>query len=461
VSKELATVLLAGVVFAVACRPVDPGNRRNLLLITLETTRADHLGIYGYPRDTSPRIDRLAEEGVVFERFFAVSPRTNPSLASLMTSRYPHEHGVRNLLLPLEPPNRTLAELLREAGYITAAIQTHPRLVEPSGFAQGFEQYRLMPHMRASAACAAAGAWIQESSRGDRPWFLWLHIMDPHWTYDPPDPWRTRFGPADPRPGAVYDAVARGEITFGSVIFQNRMPPDEVDAFVALYDAEIRLADDALGDLLDLLDRLGLRQETVVALTADHGESLGEDDYFFEHGDFGTDAEIRIPLVLVAPSVLPGGRRVPATAESLDLAPTLLELLGLPSDDRFRGRSLLPLVEGDESGDRTCFGETGKRFHEENDRREIDGVVGKRRWIRRGDFKLVHIPRVSNSPERRLHQLSSGDWETVDVADEYPEVAEELGAELDAWLAEDPGVDREVSVTPEEREQLRALGYLN
>jgi arylsulfatase A-like enzyme len=443
-------LVVALAVPVVTCKPAVRGNGRNLLLITLETTRADHLGTYGYERQTSPRIDRLASEGVVFDRFSSVSPRTNPSLASLMTSRYPHEHGVRNLLLTLESEQLTLA-------------QTHPRLVAASGFDQGFDDYHddVTAHPRAPQSVAAAVDWIREAAGGTRPWFLWLHLMDPHWTYDPPAGWRTEFGPDDPRPASLYAALRDRERTIGPVIFRNRMADDEIAAFIDLYDAEIRYTDDAIVELLRVIDELGLRDGTVIALTSDHGESLGEHDYFFEHGDLGTEPEIRVPMILVAPGIIPPGLRIASTAESLDVAPTLLDLLGLPNEDRFRGRSLIPLLEQRDNEDRTCFGETGKRFHEENDRREVDGNAGKRRWIRRGNFKLVHTPKAEGDPERQLFDLTSSAAETEDVSHQHPELFEELGTALDTWMAEDQGEDRDYHISPEAREELRALGYVN
>jgi len=447
-----------------ACRPPVRGNGLNLLLITMETTRADHLGAYGYRRDTSPRLDALAGQGALFERAFSVSPRTNPSLASLMTSLYPHEHGVRSLLLPLEPENHTIAEILRNSGYVTGAVQTHPRLVASSGFDQGFDFYDddFSDHPLAPQAATAAGDWIRDASGGDRPWFLWLHLMDPHWTYDPPEPWRTRYGPDDPRPALLYQKLARRQITIGPMIFRNQMTRDEVDSFVNFYDAEIRFTDAALGALLDLLEELDLRRKTVVVVTSDHGESLGEHDYFFEHGDFGSDVEIHVPLILAAPDEVPAGIRVPGPVPSLDVAPTLLELLGLPSAPRFRGISLLPLLDGSPGEDRVCFGETGTRFHEENTLREVDGLAGKWRWIRRGSYKLIHIPVSEGPPERRLYDLSTDPGEMVDVKERYPQILDEMGRLLDAWLSEDQGtIEREYHVTPELQEELRSLGYMN
>jgi arylsulfatase A-like enzyme len=460
-----APILLGLAVLAAAgCRPPVRGNGKNVLLITLETTRADHLGAYGYGRATSPNLDRLAAEGALFERVSAVSPRTNPSLASLMTSLYPHQHGVRNLLLPLEPNLWTLAEALQDAGYETGAIQTHPRLVAASGMAQGFRHYDDgdLAVKLADESCRRAIDWIRERARGDRPWFMWLHLMDPHWTYDPPRPWRTTFGPDDPRPGRFYQALRERRAKLGPVIFRNEMPPDEIAAYVNFYDAEIRFTDEELGKLLRELDAAGLRESTIVIVTADHGESLGEHDYHFEHGDFGTEPEIHIPLIVRDPGRVEPATRVPWTVTNLDVAPTVIDLIGLERDPDFAGRSLVELMDDPARGEhRPCFGETGKRFHDENARREVEGVAGKWRWLRRGDLKLVHRPRTEGPAERVLYDLGEDPGETLDRSAERPGEAAELGVMLDAWIAEDQGEAREYHVTPELRETLRSLGYVD
>ncbi len=464
--RRRAALLLAAALLAalVGCRPPVRGSGLNVLLITFETTRADHLSGYGYERETTPNLDALAGQGTLFERALSVSPRTNPSLASLMTSRYPHEHGVRNLLLPLEPDNHTLAELLRDAGYTTGAVQTHPRLVASSGFEQGFATYEddYRRHPLAPQACAVATRWIERQAQGDRPWFMWLHLMDPHWTYDPPPPWRSVFAPDDPRPARLYRDLVERRIEIGSVVFENTMAPDEVAAFVNLYDAEIRYTDEAVGQLLWHLERIGVRDRTLIVISADHGESLGEHGYFFEHGDFGTEPEIHVPLIIAGPDELPRGKRVPQTVSSVDVAPTILDLLGLSSEGRFRGASLMPLVEdGDHAEDRECFGETGKRFHEQNVRREVEGAAGKWRWLRQGRFKLTHAPRASGTVERRLYDLVADPGETRDVAEAHPEVLASFRERLDAWIAEDPGDLRDYHISAETEEILRSLGYVN
>jgi arylsulfatase A-like enzyme len=213
--------------------------------------------------------------------------------------------------------------------------------------------------------------------------------------------------------------------------------------------------------LIDLLDDLNVRRNTVIAVLADHGESLGEHDYFFEHGDFGAEAEIHVPLILADSERIPRGVRVRWTVQSLDVAPTLLDLIGVPPDPGLRGTTLMPLVESTAGEHRLCFGETGRRFHDENDRREVDGVAGKWRWVREGRFKLTHVPRADGPPARRLYDLDSDPGETSDVAGRFPEVADRLGAKLDLWMAEDDGLERDYHISDEVREELRALGYID
>ncbi len=461
-AEALAVAILLATVLP-GCGGDGDGEGPNILLITLETTRADHLGVNGYSRETSPHLDAFAAGGVNFENALSVSPRTNPSLASLMTSLYPHEHGVRNLVIPLDGGNRTLAEMLRDAGYRTMAIITHPRLVESSGFDQGFEVYEdnHREYAVAAEACDLAKGLLERAEGRGEPWFLWIHLMDPHWYYYPPDGWRDTFSPEDPRPVGLYREIAAGERKNGSVIFQNNMESDEVQAFIDLYDGEIFYTDNAVGDLLQTLEDRHLSETTIVAVTADHGESLGEHDYFCEHGDLGSEPEIHIPLMFRAPGLKPALSSIPWTVQSLDVLPTLLDLAGLPKPPGIQGTSLLPLIMGEERGDRTCFGETGKKFHPENKRRKIDGIEGKWRWVRKGRFKLFHRPEASGGAEEELFDLQSDPGEERDVKVEYPGEYSEMSRLLKEWMSKDTRHVPVRKIHPQVREQLKALGYID
>jgi len=440
------------------------GSRKlNVILITLETTRADHLSCYGYARTTTPHIDRLAESGALFTKAFAVSPRTNPSLASLFTSLYPHEHGVRNLVWPLDPGKKTLAEILRDNGYTTGAVQTHPRLTPASGFSQGFQMYddNVVGHPRADLACEAAASWIRKMSETKQPWFLWVHLMDPHWIYLPPRKYRTAYSPEDPRTIHLYEDLSKNVLDFGDVTFLNRMPPDEVKSFVNLYDGELRFTDESIGILLAALTETRMTDRTIFVITADHGESLGEHDYFFEHGDFGTEPEIHIPLVLVIPGLTRPGTRIEGQVRNLDIMPTILDALHISYAGKVRGTSLLPMLNG-QSSTRPCFGETGENYFPQNKRREIPGIKGKWRWLREDRFKLVYVPHAQ-SEEWKLFDLESDPGETMDVARQYPEITAKMKTKLLAWMGEDKLANHstESPLSPEAREELKALGYTN
>jgi len=455
IAALLATVLTG-------CGRTEQGNGRNILLITLETTRADHLGVNGYYRETSPHLDAFAAEGVNFENALSVSPRTNPSLASLMTSLYPHEHGVRSLPVRLDKRNTTLAETLRDAGYYTMAVMTHPWLVKSRGFEQGFDVYD--DHLEQADATEAFGhakKLLDRAGRNDDPWFLWVHLMDPHWFYYPPEGWRDIYNDEDPRPVQLYWKIDDGEEKFGPIIFQNRMDSDEVQGYIDLYDAEIRFTDEAVGDFLQVLKDRGLYEETIVVVTADHGESLGEHDYFFEHGDFGREPEIHVPLMFRAPNLRPQISSVPWTVQSIDVLPTLLELAGLSRQSPGRGTSLLPLLSGVERTDRYCFGETGRKFHPENTRREVGGTKGKWRWVRKGRFKLLFQPTASGYPKEEFFDLQNDPGEQRNARADFPEKFATMRQLLQEWMSEDAMNTPESKITPGMREQLKALGYID
>jgi arylsulfatase A-like enzyme len=247
----------------------------------------------------------------------------------------------------------------------------------------------------------------------------------------------------------------------GPIIFQNTMPEDEVASFIGLYDAELRFTDEALGGLLQSVADLGLEGRTLVVVTADHGESLGEHDYFFEHGALGSEPEVHIPLLFRWPGTLPQGRRIASTVRSIDVAPTILDLAGLPAESAFRGQTLRPYLEGGEAADRACFGETDMSFHEENFGREIPGIAGKSRWLRKGRFKLIFVPHAKRPAEWRLFDLVTDPGELDDAGARFPEVRDALRRELGAWMAEDAGKERDYHISKEAREQLRSLGYVN
>jgi len=313
---------LAATAFLCGCRSDVPA-RPNILLITLDTTRADHIGAYGDRRARTPNLDRLAAGGVLFERAISAAPLTLPAHVSIFTGSYPFAHGVRNNgNFTLSDRVPTLTGALRAAGYRTAAFVSAFVLDRRYGLAAGFERYddRVELERRGSETAAAASAWLAETSHDPRPFFVWLHLYDPHDPYDPPPSFREAF--AD-RP----------------------------------YDGEIAYDDEAIGTLLERLQQLGVGQSTLVAVAGDHGESLGEHGEA-THGLFVYESVVKIPMILSGAGRSRAGRRVRALVRSIDLAPTLLAAANVPALRGAQGRNLLPLVDGREAGPGEAYSET-------------------------------------------------------------------------------------------------------
>ncbi len=447
-----------------------------LLLVTVDTLRADHLGAYGYPRPTSPVIDRLAAEGFLFERAWAQWPKTGPSFASLLSSTYPKDNGlVRRVGVPVPAGMRLLAEELRRAGYGTHAVVANGALASELGYGQGFDSYvetwklpgYADPHAatRAEVTTERALALADGLERG-RPFFLWVHYLDPHFPYAPPAPWSARFvGDAWYAPQRQVMVAATSAREMGGIGRAEVLDGHREHAFyVARYDAEIAYTDAMVGELLSGLERRGLLADAVLALTADHGESLGEHDYYFHHGRFAFETCLHVPLLLWGPGRVEPGRNG-APAQLIDLAPTLLELAGVPLDGGawMQGRSLLPRLRGRPGESHYAYAEAGYA---------TDG-----RWqkaITDGRYKLIY---ASHAHDQRflggrgqpflLYDLAEDPGELRDLAREREGDRARLEQALFAWWQPDSFpvlVDEEEGEAPglslETRQQLQALGYL-
>lgn len=314
----------------------------SLVLVSLDTVRADHLSLYGYERPTTPRLEGLARESLVFTRSLSSSSWTLPSTATLLTGLLPAQHGALRVNKRLPDAVVTVAERLRDAGYRTAALTDGGFVGFPFGFCQGFHRYDVTPGKawdpRAKDSARTFGEaadWVRRNQH--RPFFLFLH------TYEAHQPYLRREGFADPflRP----DLRGRKELRKRANPRQPPPDPRELETMVALYDGEIARADHYLGGFLDALGEEGLTRNAAVIVTSDHGEE------FLEHGDlehgFGKvfDPNVLVPLVARLPGGAGGGRRIGSPVSGIDVAPTLLALAGLPHDD-LPGRSLLEVAEG-------------------------------------------------------------------------------------------------------------------
>lgn len=343
-----------------------PANGRPVILVSIDSLRADFCSAYGHrpagapDQPTTPFMDRVAAEGVRFAQAEAASSWTLPSHVSLLTGMNCVEHGVRNRLFRLSPETETLAARFRRAGYHTAGFYSAPFLHPAWGFGKGFETYvGAAPYLRSLEAvetmadpnaslgglheashedsrCServvdAALDWLADPEHRDRPFFLFLHLWDPHYDYLPPPEYAAMFWPEGlqgPREFRGFDRKPWG--------------PEVLPRLRALYEAEIRYTDDQIARLWARLEEWGLADRAILAITADHG------DEFLEHGGRGHQKTLyeevtRIPMVLRAPDLAPAGRVVADPVALYDLAPTLLELAGVPAWEDRAGRSLRPL----------------------------------------------------------------------------------------------------------------------
>ena len=436
----------------------------DVILITVDTLRPDHLGCYGYKRDTSPAIDLLAADGVLFENAFTPLNRTVPAIAALMTGLYPRANTVMTMGSKLPAEQKTLAKWLKELGYVTGAVTTR-NASRRSGLQQGFDMYRdnFRPGSRNRAEHLAprASDWVSEHR--DLKFFFWLHLIDPHFRYSPPAPYNRLFDSNFQGTFSLYDRLDRKEVTLGQVYFKNDLSRDEVHDAVALYDGEIRYADDVLKAFLARVKAMGLYENALIVFASDHGESLGEHDFFFEHGEYLYDATLRIPLIVKFPRSRDRGRRISGKVMIMDIMPTVLSAAGVVDLPPLHGHDLSLYLDNEREAHPVCFAETGRNKFPENPRRYIDGLAGNWVSIRDGDFKLIKIPRPTEA-DYELYNIAADPGETKNLYRPDDDMAQDLARRLEEWLSSfemrsDPKEGSKLD--SETKRLLRSLGYMN
>ena len=436
----------------------------NVLLVSLDTLRADHLGCYGYERATSPVIDELAAAGVLFRQHVASAPSTLDSHASLLTSLNPTAHGARvSPPSPLAGEAVTLAERLAGAGFTTAAFTGGGQLDRTFGLAQGFGLYT-DDHKPFEESVDEAVAWLSE--REDDRWFLFLHTYQPHHPYRPHGRLSKRFsrGYQGPLPEVIsVDLVRR--------INTGDLPIDAADLayIVARYDGEIAYTDRHLGRLFRFLRDNGQWDRTLVVVTSDHGEEFGEHGWVAWHSHTLYDELLWIPLVMRLPGNF-AGTVVDEQTRAVDVLPTLLDALGLPRDEAMVGSSLLPRLDGRSSG-------TGPAAISERTLGTplISGRTSRAKLVyptdllpARGGGWLAGLSSAERhrrvAPDRALFDLRSDPGETRDVCSPRTWRGGQLRDDLSTVHqrdVEDSLAGARVDLDAELRQRLRALGYLD
>ncbi|MEM7309083.1 MAG: sulfatase [Planctomycetota bacterium] len=444
-------------------RPAD--RRPNVVLVTLDTTRGDVLG-----KGWTPNLDRLAQRGTLFSSAYATTNSTIPSHASIFTGLPLEEHGAVGNRHAFQPQNRTLAERLRGAGYHTAAAVSVSLLRPGFGFGQGFERFEL-PHEDAfrdgAPATDAACGWIDEWSAQDTPFFLWLHLFDPHTPYGPPDDFvrdllaeRSLIPPprrVDPATSPEWDVPpTQLDFVLGTT---NR------DRVIFEYYLGIAYADHLVGRLLEALERGGVAEDTVVAVTSDHGESLGEREYWYEHANLYPEV-VHVPLILAGRGV-PAGRSVDAPVSLIDLFPTLLGHLALAPEPELAGADLLALARGEAAPERRIWFQLSGRKQagfRDDDQHFIATLEDGLFWISGAepDEAGQRVPSYTTEPggTNHLYELSDDPELQRDLGAEQEKRAADLADEVRRWLStRKAALQTRRELTAEEEAELRNLGY--
>jgi arylsulfatase A-like enzyme len=430
---------------------VEPPARPNVLLIVVDTLRADKLGCYGSDLGATPCVDALAAEGVRFERSYSHAPWTTPAVASILTSLYPPEHqagGRLGAFTRLPESVRTLAECFRDAGYATAAVINVDFLTRTFGMTQGFEHtdFETYPSnvtvRPAGRTTDAALTWLRQPR--DQPFFLMVHYFDPHLVYAPPAEYRRRFAAPEDRENTSWVFGTREQVV-GYRRGVVRFDEATIRRAEKLYDGEVAYTDHEVGRLVNALDGLGLAASTIVVFTADHGEEF-LDHGQFEHGHTLYNELVHVPLIFRYPERLRPGT-VTTVIGHVDVGPTLCELAGLNPDPSFVGRSLVGLMDGDPERDRPIV---------------LEGNFWGpplRGWIHDG-YKLILAP----DGQVELYHLDPDPGERDNLRQREPErlrrMVEDFKIVHKSMAVHNLGDAADVQLTPEEAERLRSAGYL-
>lgn len=426
----LGAVVALVALFLLASRRESSASRPHIILITADTLRKDRLGSYGAIRPRTPVLDRLARSSYNFPNFVSASNNTNVSFASMHTGTFLRTHKVQGLSFlgyTLDRGFETLSELLEDAGYLTiAAVSSLVIDGDQSGLRQGFdvyidcgEEYEKQPAAVTNVRfLEALDQMLSEEASGDSRVFAWLHYMDPHWPYVPATPRDAMFLDSwnDFNDAAAPDAPPSTK----KAVFDAQ----EREFFRRQYTGEVNYLDEYVGRVLDALDERGILENSVVIFTSDHGENLGEREYFANHQRlYGQVSE---PPLLVRMPGQTEGRLVDVPVQTVDLLPTCLDLAGLASvPDRVEGVSLVPWLDGSGPEDRTVFSE---------------GAYQKEKIVRRGRYKLAYRlqPQVTEDASFEFYDIESDPAETRDLREEEPEAFEELKAALREFMGRIP-----------------------
>ncbi len=475
--KHLLFLLYIFLILLAACSKSDQGNKEsqkkarpqlhnpyNIVFISIDTLRADHLGCYGYQRNTSPNIDRFANHNTLFKNFYTAAPKTGPSMTSFFTGLYIQHHGVVTNGTIRSTSIKSFVELL-PASIKKVAFVANPTLNKHRGYARGFDEFSMISpkkggikHWGQAELVPNAIQWLKGNK--NEPFFLWVHFLDPHGPYTPPDKYNEMFvgdsfyvgKETAPLEYKISNDPRKVNMVLGAIPRYQRLGNHNVvDYYIAQYDAEIRYTDDEVGKLLNYIKESSISGNTIIIITADHGESLGKNNYFFEHGMFVTENLIRIPLIISYPTVKEK-RTINTVISSTDVAPTILAEYGIKFENKIDGRSFSAILHGKQGDMSTndyaysCTSYLYDDFYES---------------VRKGDYKLVRknersfqFFNINNDPEEE-HDIYRINKENSKM-DVLKDILKKFGKEI----THKGRLERRSGLQQETIKGLRDLGYI-
>jgi arylsulfatase A-like enzyme len=457
-SRIGSAALAAALALAAAgCSPAPPraDGPVDVVLYVVDTLRRDRLGVYGYRRPTSPNLDALAAESLVFDEAHAPAPWTVPSIVSLLTSVPPIDHRVDRPRIVIPPALATLPARLGALGHRTAGYSANPLIGRASGIDRQFETFH---SLHRTIGVGAIERWLDRV--GDEPFFLYVHTTEPHAPYEPPTEFLERFGPLPPGARAELDEAARTWYRRWRVRGREAPRYPKPELIDLAYDATVAWADARLGKLVGALRSRGRWERTLFVFVADHGEELQERGAF-GHGQSLHAEQIRIPMLWRLPNADGGGRRIAAPASLVDVMPTVLDYLGREDLARgCHGRSLLGVMADPAKLPAAEPVVTSMRFRGDDASRPPTAEL-EELSLAEGRWKALVQPR---SGAVELYDTQADPAERVDLAAREPERAARLRDVAERWLAERPppaatALEPGPEIDAKTREQIRALGY--
>jgi len=433
----------------------EKSDQQNVILLVIDTLRADHLGCYGYGRNTSPFLDELSEKAYLFTDVTSQAPWTNPSVVSILTSLYPSTHHLLTLrsggkMKTLSRNITTLAELLKAEGYSTAAFSANPWLVPGIGIERGFDVFKDLPiKTKANSLHEIALEWVRRNNTTGQPFFLYIHYMDVHGPYTPPSPYDTLF---TSRIKTGRELSSREIEIMPGYLRINGL--GTLDEYIGRYDGGIRYWDECFSVFLENLSLEGYLKNTILIVTSDHGEEFLEHDGF-NHGSTLFQEQVHVPLLLRSPDA--GGGVIEEPVELVDIVPSLLSMLGISIPQFLQGNNLVPLLHGENHILSPVFSEGTVAF---------GGVPlpgGSFKSVRVGEFKLILNTETGTT---KLYDLSADPGELKkNFDDKSPERARAL-AVLRGWMERSSKAGERYEsgvydIGKELDKNLKALGYVD